>query len=84
MLVYVLFIIILQISLKAELIDKKSEISASQTEIEKLRGKVKARDEEIEEIKCQFTSLNNLLEVNTDSHINSSHPGVNVRELKCY
>ena len=70
-------------SLKAELIDKKSEISASQTEIEKLRGKVKARDEEIEEIKCQFTSLNNLLEVNTDSHINSELR-VNVRELKCY
>lgn len=53
----------LQTSLKSSLIEKKSELNSAQSEIENLRGKLVARDEELEDIKCQFTSVNNTLEV---------------------
>lgn len=49
-------------SLKSQLIDKKMEIGTIMAELEHFRAKVAARDEELEDIKCQYISLSNSLE----------------------
>ena len=57
------FFIHLQTSLKSQLIEKKSELQAYVSDCEILKGKLISRDEELDDIKCQFTSVNNALEV---------------------
>jgi len=55
--------VFVQTQLQSQLIDRRAEISALRTETEFLRGKLVSRDEELEDVRCQFTSVNNALEV---------------------
>ena len=44
------------------------------TEKETIQGRLMARDEELEDVRCQFTSINNALEVVTPLFIASVSP----------
>ena len=65
-----------QTSLKSQLIEKKSECQSVQSECDILRGKLICRDEELDDIRCQFTSVNNALEV--------TKPFINTRFLSMH
>ena len=58
-----LSLIVFQTGLKSQIIEKKSELQSVQSECDTLRGKLICRDEELDDIRCQFTAVNNALEV---------------------
>ena len=58
-----LALIVFQTGLKSQIIEKKSELQSVQSVCDTLRGKLICRDEELDDVRCQFTAVNNALEV---------------------